>query len=149
MIRASRRAPAGPRACTVKTVANWVNGSTPLGLAIAAIGGAGVQAGPRGLLLASGYRLRFPVASAFTVGNVILTGAPSWRDLRAQRPELLAHEERHSWQYVWCGGLPFLAAYLVCAGYSALHTGSPALRNPFEQRAGLVAGGYVDAGAAA
>lgn len=57
---------------------------------------------------------------------------------------LLGHEERHSTQYAYCLGLPFLVFYGVAAGWSMLRSGNPASRNFFERQAGLVAGGYID-----
>ncbi|CAA9301628.1 MAG: hypothetical protein AVDCRST_MAG61-1048 [uncultured Friedmanniella sp.] len=122
----------------VKQVGNLVNLSTPFGLLAARLGRARVRPGPRGLLLAEGYRLPFPVAGAFTVGNVVLTSG-SWA---GQRPGLLEHEERHSWQWFWWAGLPFLPAYGVCLAWSVLRTGDLAAANFFERRAGLVQGGY-------
>ncbi|MHA7284352.1 eCIS core domain-containing protein [Arthrobacter sp. TMS2-4] len=121
---------------------NWVNLSTPCGLAVAALSGCRVSAGPYGVLLAEGYRRRLPKARAFTVGSVVLLRgtapqAPSRGFLR-----LLEHEARHTRQYAACLGLPFLPAYLVAAGYSLLRTGDPASRNLFERGAGLSAGGY-------
>ena len=107
--------PTGPRPAwwRVKQVGNLVNGSTLLGLAVAATGRCAVRRGPRGLVVATGYRLSVPAASAFTVGNVVLTRHdPEWL---AARPRLLAHEERHSWQYLVCLGLPMLPLYAVAA----------------------------------
>lgn len=119
---------------------NWANLSTPAGLLVARAGGATVGRGPRGLLLASGYRRRLPAASAFTVGNVVLTRhGPGWF---LGRPRLLAHEERHTWQYVACLGLPMLPLYAVAAGWSYLRGGDPVVHNPFERAAGLADGGY-------
>lgn len=124
----------------VKAVANLVNGSTPVGLGVAALGGARVSAGERGLLLASGYRFGFPRARAFTIGNVMCTQyAAGWLE---ERPVLLAHEERHTWQYVVCLGLPMLPLYLLACGYSYLRGGDIAVHNPFERLAGLEDGGY-------
>lgn len=122
----------------VKQLGNVVNLSTPFGLAVARLGRAKVRSGPRGLLLADGYRLPFPVATAFTVGNVVLTTGQWDR----HRPGLLEHEERHSWQWFWCAGLPFLPAYVVCMAWSVLRTGDRAAGNLFERRAGLALGGY-------
>ena len=124
----------------VKQLGNLANLSTPFGLAVARLCRAKVRPGPRGLLLADGYRLPFPVASAFTVGNVVLTSG-SWDK---HRPGLLEHEERHSWQWFWWAGLPFLPAYGVCMAWSLLRTGDRAAGNAFERRAGLVLGGYRD-----
>lgn len=124
----------------VKRVVNAVNGSTLLGLAIAKLGGAHRSAGPRGLVLATGYRLGFPTAPAFTVGNVVISRhSRVWLD---QRPRLLLHEERHSWQYVACLGLPLIPLYLLAAGYSYVRGGDLGAHNPFEQFAGLEDGGY-------
>ncbi len=122
----------------VRRLGNRVNLSTPLGLAVARVGRASVRPGPRGLLLADGYRLPFPVAGAFTVGDVLITGG-RWE---RHRPGLLEHEERHSWQWFWCAGLPFLPAYGACLVWSVLRTGDRASANVFERRAGLALGGY-------
>ncbi|WP_417220690.1 hypothetical protein [Arthrobacter sp.] len=126
----------------VRAVANWVNLSTPSGLILARATGCEVVDGGRGLHFALGYRPRWPVAGAFTVGNVIL-----FRPALAEPehfPGLLAHEERHCTQYAWCLGLPFLVLYAGACGYSWCRTGDPASRNPFERQAGLAAGGYVE-----
>ncbi|HEX6248716.1 MAG TPA: hypothetical protein VFZ64_12670 [Nocardioidaceae bacterium] len=124
----------------LKAVLNAVNGSTLVGLGIARVGQARVRRGPRGLLLATGYRLGFPHASAFTVGNVVLTRHdPAWWE---SRPRLLVHEERHSWQYVVLLGLPMLPLYGAAAAWSYLRGGDPATHNLFETRAGLEDGGY-------
>ena len=134
--------PSGHTAATrLRTAANWVNLSTPFGLAVAALGRCDVRRGPRGLWLADGYRLGFPVAGAFTVGSVVVTPG-RFRDLAATQPELLAHEERHSWQWCACLGLPFLPAYVVATAWSWLRTGHRAYANIFEVRAGLASGGY-------
>lgn len=124
----------------VKTAVNLVNGSTLLGLAIAVVGRARLSRGPRGLVLATGYRLPFPVASAFTVGDVVLTRHDPdwWRD----RPRMLVHEERHSWQYAVSLGLPMLPMYGVAALWSYLRGADHATYNVFETRAGLADGGY-------
>jgi hypothetical protein len=126
----------------VKAVVNVVNLSTPCGLLLAAAARADVRPGPRGLLLASGYRWRLPVASAFTVGNVVLS--PRAEGYLEARPRLLAHEERHSWQYVACLGLPFVPLYLLGAGWSLLRGAGPGSLNPFERWAGLADGGYAE-----
>lgn len=124
----------------VKRVLNWANLSTPLGLLVARAGGADVRAGPRGLLLGSGYRLRLPAASAFTVGNVVLTRhGDGWL---LTRPRLLHHEEEHTWQYVALLGLPLLPLYVVAAGVSWLWARDFSSYNPFERLAGLADGGY-------
>ncbi len=125
----------------VKTVLNAANLSTPVGLLVAALGRARPRLGPRGLVLATGYRLPVPVARAFTVGNVIVTRyEDGWLE---QRPALLAHEERHTWQYVACLGLPMVPLYLAAAGWSYLRGGDIAVHNAFERLAGLADGGYA------
>ena len=94
-------------------------------------------------MLGEGYRLRFPVAGAFTVGNVVTTAA-TFEALSARHPDLLAHEDRHAWQYVYCLGLPYLLLYSAAMGWSMLRTGDRASANVFERDAGLSAGGYVE-----
>ncbi|HXF03432.1 MAG TPA: hypothetical protein VN601_10625 [Arthrobacter sp.] len=121
---------------------NLLNGSTLAGLGLAAAARCSLARGPRGLILAHGYRPRLPKAFAFTVGNVVLlrwaTGGP------ADNPQLLGHESRHSTQYALCLGLPFLPLYAVAALWSLWRTGDPASRNVFERHAGLRSGGYVE-----
>ncbi|CAN5438332.1 hypothetical protein BH10ACT10_BH10ACT10_23840 [soil metagenome] len=125
----------------VKRVVNVANGSTALGCLVAIAGRARIEAGPRGLLVATGYRLPVPVAPAFTIGNVVTVREDrAWLD---ERPRLLRHEERHTWQYVGCLGLPMVPLYLLAAGWSYLRGGDPARHNAFERRAGLEDGGYV------
>jgi hypothetical protein len=124
----------------VKVVVNAVNLSTPLGLLVAALGRSRIRHGPRGLLLASGYRLPLPSAPAFTVGNVVVSPRPA--EYLDGRPALLAHEERHSWQYVACLGLPMLPLYALGAAWSYLRGGDVGVHNPFERLAGLADGGY-------
>ena len=123
--------------------ANRLNLSTPLGLLVARLGRATTRPGPYGLVLAEGYRFRFPVASAFTVGDVIIT-AHAFDRLLAVVPDLLVHEERHARQYARCLGLPYLPLYVLAMGWSVLRTGDRASANVFERGAGLVAGGYVE-----
>jgi hypothetical protein len=132
----------GPmEAWRVRRAANWANGSTLLGCAVARLAGAQVGAGPRGLLVATGYRLPLPRASAFTLGDVVTTRHDrAWLDAR---PALLRHEERHTWQYAACLGLPMLPLYAVAAGWSYLVSGDPARHNVFERTAGLADGGYL------
>jgi hypothetical protein len=126
-----------------RLVGNVVNLTTPAGLLVAAIGGARIRRGPRGLFVGEGYRLKFPVASAFTVGSVITTSR-TWEELLRRNPRLFEHEERHTWQYLYCLGLPFYLAYGLCLAWSMLRTGDRAARNFFERQADLAAGGYRD-----
>jgi hypothetical protein len=126
----------------LRQVANLLNGSTILGLLLARSAGCGIRKGPRGLVIATGYRPRLPVAGAFAVGNVVLFrggGGQVWGN-----QVLLGHEERHCTQYAWCLGLPFLPLYFLAAGWSFLRTGTAGSGNIFERMAGLEAGGYVD-----
>jgi len=127
----------------LRAVGNALNLTTPLGLAIARLGHARVVPGPRGLLLGEGYRPWFPVAGAFAVGNVLITRS-TWPEALGRLPRLLEHEERHSWQYLYCLGLPYFLAYGGCLVWSVLRTGDRASRNFFERQAGLVAGGYQE-----
>jgi hypothetical protein len=126
----------------LKVVVNTLNLSTPAGVLVGVIGRARFSRGPRGLFYATGYKLGFPVAGAFTIGNLILT-----RHDRAYfdaQPTLVKHEERHSWQYLCLIGLPLLPLYLLAAGWSWLRTGDPASRNLFERLANLSDGNYTE-----
>ncbi|WP_246527505.1 hypothetical protein [Pseudarthrobacter albicanus] len=126
----------------LRQLANVLNGSTLLGLLLAAAARTTVSNGPRGLLIAAGYRWRLPFAGAFTVGNVVLFRAGPAEAL--SNAALLGHEGRHSTQYAWCLGLPFLPLYFLAAGWSLWRTGNPGTGNFFELQAGLQAGGYPD-----
>lgn len=126
----------------VRRAANWLNLSTPLGLAVARAGGARVRRGPRGLWLAEGYALPFPIAGAFTVGNVVVTASTLDR-LENAHPGTLTHEDEHAWQWMACLGLPFLAFYTAAMGVSWALGGDRAAHNIFERAAGLDAGGYL------
>ena len=127
----------------VRLVGNFANLTTPAGLLVAMIGRARIRRGPRGTFVGEGYRLKFPVASAFTIGNVITTSS-TWPELLGRNPRLFVHEERHTWQYLWLVGLPYYPAYGVCLVWSMLRTGDRAARNFFERQAGLADGGYPD-----
>lgn len=134
--------PVGPDV-RLRNVLNWVNLSTPLGLGIALAGGCRVRRGPERCFLADHYRWSFPVAGAFTVGDVVV----SRHDLDllvARRPNLLRHELVHSRQWAYCWGLPFLPLYVASMGWSWLRTGDRAARSFFERQAGLELGGYPD-----
>ncbi|HEX8510161.1 MAG TPA: hypothetical protein VF635_11805 [Propionibacteriaceae bacterium] len=127
----------------LRSVGNLVNLSTPTGLLVAALGRASVERRPRGLFLAEHYRLPFPVAGAFTVGNVIITRG-RWEDIERRYPRLLDHEEAHTWQYLYCFGLPYYLAYSACMAWSLLRTGDRASANFFERQADLGHGGYTE-----
>ncbi|GAA1572366.1 hypothetical protein GCM10009804_30910 [Kribbella hippodromi] len=125
----------------VKVIGNFVNLSTLTGLLAGLLGRATFTRGPRGLIFANGYKLGFPIAGAFTIGNVVLS-----KHDRAyfDNPALVRHEERHSWQYFCLIGLPMLPLYVIGVVVSFLLTGDPASRNPFERLANLKDGGYVE-----
>ncbi|MCW2876274.1 MAG: hypothetical protein JWQ95_374 [Sphaerisporangium sp.] len=121
-----------------RQVLNYVNLSTPLGLLIAVIGRAEVRHGEHGLLYAHGYRIPFPVAGAFTVGNVVLTT----REEGYLTGALLRHEARHATQYAFCVGLPLLPLYVLALLASVVICGHPFSWNVFERLADLEEGGY-------
>jgi hypothetical protein len=125
----------------VKLVGNFLNLSTLAGYFVGLLGRATFTRGPRGLYFANDYKLGFPIAGAFTIGNVVLSkNDRSYFDDAA----LVRHEERHSWQYFCLIGLPMLPLYVVGVVISFLLTGDPASRNPFERLANLKDGGYVE-----
>jgi hypothetical protein len=126
----------------VRMVANAVNGSTLLGMLVATAGRARLSGGAHGLLVAERYRLPVPAASAFCVGNVILTKLD--RDDLARADRLFAHEARHATQYAWCSGPVMLPLYFLAAALSWALTGDFGSHNVFERRAGLADGGYRD-----
>lgn len=126
----------------LRSAGNLINLTTPLGMVIACLGRASVRRVDRGLFLAEHYRLPFPVAGAFTVGNVIVTGG-EFEALERRHPRLLQHEEAHTWQYLFCGGIPYWLCYSACLAWSVLRTGDRAAANFFEVRAGLLEGGYT------
>ncbi|MFP5416414.1 MAG: hypothetical protein ACLGHZ_05995 [Actinomycetes bacterium] len=120
---------------------NWLNLTTPLGLAVARLGGARIRRTPARLFAAEGYRPRFPAAGAFTIGDVVIT-ATDIDSLERRTPGVLGHERTHAAQYA-VAGVWFLPAYLAGSAWSLLRAGDPATRNPLERHAGLVTGGYV------
>jgi hypothetical protein len=131
----------------LRQIANVLNATTLLGLLLAWCARTEIRTGPRGLLVATGYRWPLPVAQAFTVGNVVVFRAEESAALAD--PVLLGHEERHSSQYAACLGLPFLPLYFLAAGWSLVRTGNPGSANIFERLAGLEAGGYAEPGSRA
>jgi hypothetical protein len=128
----------------MRRVVNLINLSTPLGLLLAVCGGAQLERGPRGVIVAHGYRSRIPAprASAVTVGDVVLLRLT--REQLRLRPRLLDHEARHATQWAFfLGPAGFLPAYLLASLWSWWRCGDFALRNPFEVRADLADGGYL------
>lgn len=124
----------------VRTVLNWINLSTLLGLGIAKLGGATITPRGRGTYLATGYRYNFPVASAFTVGSVIASKHDP--DYFRDRPVLLKHEDRHCTQYAWVFGVVMLPVYFFFVGLSYAIAGDHSSYNPFERLANLADGNY-------
>lgn len=124
----------------LRTILNWVNLSTLLGLLVARIGGATLVRRGRGTYLATGYRFDFPVASAFTVGSVIISKHD--RAYFAARPTLLRHEDRHCTQYAFVLGVVMLPLYVACVGLSWVVAGDHSSYNPFERWADLADGNY-------
>lgn len=124
----------------LRSVANWVNLSTPLGLLVARAGGATVSRGARGTYLAMGYRHGFPVASAFTIGNVVTSRHDVAHFVR--RPRLLLHEDRHCTQYAVLLGVPMLPVYVLFVAVSWVVAGDHWSYNPLERLAGLADGSY-------
>jgi hypothetical protein len=124
----------------LRTVLNWLNLSTLLGLAIARLGGASIVRRGRGTYLATGYRFGFPVASAFTVGSVITSRHDL--DYFVERPVLLQHEDRHCTQYAFVLGVVMLPFYFLCVGISYAIAGDHSSYNPFERLANLADGNY-------
>ena len=124
----------------LRTVLNWLNLSTVLGLTIAKVGGATIARRGRGTYLAGGYRWCFPAASAFTVGSVITTQHDI--DYLRSRPVLLRHEDRHCTQYAFCVGVLMLPLYFLAVGVSYAIAGDHWSYNPFERLASLSDGGY-------
>ena len=142
--RVRLRGPYVDRFVRVRQVVNWLNLSTPVGLALALASGARVERGPHGVLVARGRPLPFlaPRAMAVTVGDVVLLRASD--EAMARFPHLLDHEARHCAQFaLWVGPLGFVPAYLACAVWSWARCRDFARRNALETRAGLVEGGYV------
>jgi hypothetical protein len=125
----------------VRAVVTAVNGTTAAGLLVALAGRARLRRGRDGVLIAEGYRLRVPPTTCFTVGSVIMTKRTAEWLLAEERAELFGHERHHAGQYAWLGPF-FWPAYWVACGYSYAATGSWGVRNVFERRAGLEAGGY-------
>lgn len=121
---------------------NLLNVSTLTGFLVAGVGGASLSRGPHGVLLATGYRLPFPKAGAFTIGDVVISSRT--RDQLCARPALVRHESRHCVEYAWCLGVVMLPLYALAAGWSWLRTGDPYSRNLFERLAVLADGDYIE-----
>jgi len=129
----------------LRQVANAINLSTPIGLALATLGDATLSPWPNGLIIASEHRLPFPSAPAFTMGNVVLVRARRAQldEFDAEFPELMRHEERHTTQFAFCLGPVMVPLYLGACAWSWARTGDWWSRNLFETRAGLIDGGYL------
>lgn len=126
----------------LRVIVNYLNLMTPLGVLVARVGGGERHQGPHGLVIYAGYRLPFPVAGAFTLGNVVTTRHGAEYLLAEGREALLGHEARHSVQAAVLGPL-FLPLYGVACVYSWAISADIGGRNAFEIWAGLEAGRYV------
>lgn len=129
----------------LRALANFCNGSTPLGLVLAIVGRGRFRRGwtsSSGLVVVDGIRLPWVRASAMTVGDVVLVQRRRTEEAVRRIPGLIRHEEAHAWQYAYCLGLPFLPLYLAATLYSLARTGDRARANFFEVQAGLELGGY-------
>jgi len=121
----------------------WVNGTTPLALALCGATRTKPRRAPGGLLVAGSYRWRVPRQQCFTIGAVVFTRRDADWLLDPVRQTLLGHETRHVGQYAVLGPL-FLPAYALASGWSWLVAGEYGCRNVFERLAGLADGGYLD-----
>ncbi len=114
--RTIRRMPVDARH-RVRSVANWVNLSTPAGLVLARVAAGPPRRARNGVWLAHDYRLPVPPAPAFTLGSVVFLRSSlpgSGRDpVGSVSRRLLDHEERHVTQYAWCGGVVMPVAYTL------------------------------------
>ena len=126
----------------MRRAANILNGSTLAGIVVASAGGARLRPASDGLLVGSGYRLPVPRATAFCLGNVLVTRLDHASFTGSAR--LFAHEARHATQYACCAGLVMLPLYGIAAAVSWALTGDFGSRNVFEQQAGLADGGYTE-----
>lgn len=126
----------------IRAATNVVNLSTPLGLVVAGLGRASLSPASGGIILAENYRLGFPKASAFTIGNVVLVPHRTMAQAQWHHPDLLAHEDAHATQYAMSLGVVFLPLYLMANAWSWLRTGTVWQANVFERLAGLASGGY-------
>jgi hypothetical protein len=125
----------------LRAAINWANLMTPLGMLVGVVGRSRLQRAPGGMWVGSGYRLRFPVAGAFTLGNVINTRHGPEYLLDPSKTDLLEHETMHSVQAAIFGPF-FLPLYGLGQFYSWLVSGDHGGRNLFERWAGLDRGGY-------
>jgi hypothetical protein len=127
-----------------RTVLNWINLTTLVGLALARAGKARLRPGPGGLVIGGDYRLSKPEQTCLTMGNLVICRESVEWLLDSEQARLLGHETRHATQYAFLGPL-FWPLYGVASLWSWLLTGGYGARNWFEQKAGLEAGGYADA----
>jgi hypothetical protein len=119
----------------LRAAVNWVNLSTPLGLAVGLIS-MGHRQAPDPL-----YRIiqvvgcrRLPTRGGFvTIGNALLIRAGLETMIRDSD---LVHEGRHSTQYAFCGGLAAIPLYGAASLVSYFATGDWYEANLFEVRAG-------------
>jgi hypothetical protein len=126
------------RRARMRAAANWVNGSTLMGLTFAAAQARRPTRDADGIWHA--YGVHGPHGRrVFTVGNVVLHRHGA--DYLQLRPGLLAHEKAHATQWAWTGPA-FVPLYLAECLISWAVTGDAANGNAFEIGAGLERGGY-------
>lgn len=125
----------------LRNVANAVNLSTPLGIALG-LAGRGRLRRHGHLLVFENVKLPLLNASAMTVGDVVLVPGRTVEEASARIPHLMAHEDAHAWQYAYCLGLPFLPLYGLAVLWSMVRSGDRATANHFEVQADLLMGGY-------
>lgn len=125
----------------LRDIANVVNLSTPLGMALGALTRGRFRR--RGALVVVD-RARVPLlrAGAVTIGSVVIIPTRTMEEAEARIPALMAHEDEHAWQWAYCLGLPFVPLYMAAMGWSMIRSGDRATANHFEVQAGLAAGGY-------
>ena len=128
----------------VRFAGNFVNLSTPVGLAVARIGSATIRRGPARPVPGRGLPLQIPYRGRIHDRQCDHHERHVGCDVADKYPHLIQHEEGHTWQYLYCLGLPYYIPYVVFMGWSVLRTGDRAARNFFERQAGLAIGGYVD-----
>ncbi len=110
------------------------------GLLAATIAGAHCDGITGDLVLICGGASNWGWGGGTTFGNVYVTSA-SVIDVLGS-PNLVSHEDRHTWQWALFGPVLFPLAYEEQSVRSWSLTGSYACGNLFEMHAGLAKGGY-------
>lgn len=123
----------------LRTLANVVNLSTPLGLVVAVAGRSRLRR--RGhLIVADRARLPIRNAGAVTIGCVVVVPRRSVENWEAVNPGVMEHEDGHAWQYAYCLGLPFLPLYGLATGWVDDPDGRPGQRQPLRGPGGPAQG---------